>query len=840
MSQPVLAHNIPSFSISKAVSNLQSTANSFHASGSPTSNAHASTSRATFTAPAHKHAHHLHSIPPREKSTRTLIIDHMLWVHGRTRFAQARAELGMTDRTGGPSSSNYQHRYRPENYEEEDETTSDGEDAEVLKARSSPHEEDEETRLRTQDLSLAKNLRLRAEGLEKVVTSMLVQLPPINPIIDDDLDDPPTSPKVGSSSSHSRPQHQHTLPNGVRLRLALTTVINDLFARQTPPQPSRNKRYAPASPPSTTRETEETTSASAEAGPSSSFLPPALCLLSPISAYPHSHHPHDTEPPGDSVHSSRTPSSSRSKRPLRPNARARTLYQSGADPETANSPPGLRCPRHLHTSCEICVEAKSSLRPLSVSGHKQSNPGSMGPPGTSFINGIGTGSTWNSWKGTPIGIAPDGGGISGWQDGSGIGSGLLRPGVQGTLLRRRSRDGESGSEDSSSGRGATKLSELIPRFLRLSALVAAELGREVREAREVEGALVDSGESSDSEDDEDEGSGGEDDGIGTTPHVGGEESHAHLHNRFYLHALRPSREWYLLLAGLLTRAALQGYLSAGWRGTDAVECLMTIGLGLGPDSGAEDPDADWEEFEPDELPSLIDSVKMLFPSRTSKTRAAEEYEIEMNERLRKFFDIPLSTPDLSTHMEDLAWQYPAEAVERAAVRFCEAMAKWRGKPELETYKKKPSSSKPPETSSDELAMTIESLVHSNPSSPSGPYLTQRRDHHKRKPIIELYFLQPVDSSHHLSSPLQSPLAAHSRPSLHFLSASTGASPSFNVQSQSRLHQPQSTQNLSSGMLPAMIMGTNTPSWGWSDSSRGGTKRPSEEDIGNSSKKFRGS
>ena len=28
-----------------------------------------------FRAPAHKHAHHLHSIPPREKSTRTLIID---------------------------------------------------------------------------------------------------------------------------------------------------------------------------------------------------------------------------------------------------------------------------------------------------------------------------------------------------------------------------------------------------------------------------------------------------------------------------------------------------------------------------------------------------------------------------------------------------------------------------------------------------------------------------------------------------------------------------------------------------------------------------------------------
>lgn len=35
-------------------------------------------------------------------------------------------------------------------------------------------------------------------------------------------------------------------------------------------------------------------------------------------------------------------------------------------------------------------------------------------------------------------------------------------------------------------------------------------------------------------------------------------------------------------------------------------------------------------------------------------------------------------------MEDLAWQFPAEPVERAAVRFCEAVARWRGKPELET------------------------------------------------------------------------------------------------------------------------------------------------------------
>jgi hypothetical protein len=52
----------------------------------------------------------------------------------------------------------------------------------------------------------------------------------------------------------------------------------------------------------------------------------------------------------------------------------------------------------------------------------------------------------------------------------------------------------------------------------------------------------------------------------------------------------------------------------------------------------------------------------------------------------QFLDVPASTPNLSTHLEELAWQYPAEPVERAALRFCEALARWRGKPELETVR----------------------------------------------------------------------------------------------------------------------------------------------------------
>lgn len=188
-----------------------------------------------FKAPAHKHAHHLHSIPPREKSTRTLIIDHLLWVHSRTRFAQARAELGMTDRTGGSSSPNYIHRERPEHFEEEDEVASDGECVSVLRHRSGWPADEEDARSALEDPQLAKALRTRSESVEKVVASMLHQPPEVRPLHPHDASNSMGSPEYKKPTPVGTNSHPHTLPNGVRLRAALATLINDFFARESPP-----------------------------------------------------------------------------------------------------------------------------------------------------------------------------------------------------------------------------------------------------------------------------------------------------------------------------------------------------------------------------------------------------------------------------------------------------------------------------------------------------------------------------------------------------------------------------------------------------------------------------
>ncbi|KAK2459870.1 hypothetical protein APHAL10511_008070 [Amanita phalloides] len=682
-----------------------------------------------YKAPAHKHAHHLHSIPPREKSTRTLIIDHMLWVHARTRFAQARAELSMTDRTGGPSSSNYTHRHRPENYEEDDELGSEGEDVGNLKARLNPPGHFSDAERTRQDLSLARSLRLRAEGLEKVVTSMLDRPPPIHPVVDDDIvtAQPPSSPKLSPASARDL----HKLPNGVRLRLALGTIINDLFARQMPRPP-----YRYTHPPGCKSSTSMNTSRSSPEL-SLSALPASLAPLSSVSGSKalHSHNTPQAPPTSPVYPHRRSP-------PPHPTPTQRTisLYYIGASPLTIDpTTTGFRCPRHLHTQCEICVEAKSTsgigrsapggTANLAAANNMRGRSNSVGQNVRGAVPGSG-------WRGIAVSNGTTGGSLSGWQDGAGIGSGLSTLDIGGCALRRKVRDWDVTMADGHDpcGAGNTKLSRLIPRFLRLSALVAVELGEEARDEEEEREAKLSANVGA-------ELSGS--DFPATSADGASDAGSLQGLNQLYEIAFRPTREWYLLLAGLLTRAVLEGYLTGGWRGLQAVECLLTLGLAMDHGTTSEEGnDAMFEEFDPDDLPTLPDAVKLLFPSLrdnngSSRPSAAEdEYETEMFERLKRFYDVRQSAPDLTTLMEDIAWQYPAEPVERAALRFCEAIARWRGKPELETYKKKAAPSTPGLSTVHRQAPSTQNSIAGNLTF---AVPAPRRARHK--PSIDIYFTQ---------------------------------------------------------------------------------------------------
>lgn len=91
-------------------------------------------------------------------------------------------------------------------------------------------------------------------------------------------------------------------------------------------------------------------------------------------------------------------------------------------------------------------------------------------------------------------------------------------------------------------------------------------------------------------------------------------------------------------------------MTCGWKGLCAVETLMKIGLGLGAGASNENTgeesddegDDKFSEFDPDDFPTLLESVKVLFPSlrhrahnadRVPKDEAEVEYEVEMEDLL---------------------------------------------------------------------------------------------------------------------------------------------------------------------------------------------------------------
>ena len=214
-----------------------------------------------------------------------------------------------------------------------------------------PHLDTEDQRLyEKQDLDLARGLRTRAEALEKVIVATLDGMPRVNPHENaegdslDGLGRPPESSESGKNeaaaglstskapSASSKDTKQTVkpappLPNGVRLRLALGTVINDLFARCPPPPPRRRRGSLP--------------SGDASDGPSQDGAQEAPIVEehttrdewpTPLRSLAKAAHIDDGMPPQEDPALTGIPDANRT----------RALYVPGADPATANSPAEMR------------------------------------------------------------------------------------------------------------------------------------------------------------------------------------------------------------------------------------------------------------------------------------------------------------------------------------------------------------------------------------------------------------------------------------------------------------------------------------------------------------------
>lgn len=583
---------------------------------------------------------------------------------------------------------------------DEEEPSSDGEDILSVKFGAKDHERQERSSAEEeydclQNLPLAHNLRLRSDGVEKVLIAMLDQPPEVQPPYSDD-DAPRTPPAIHGSG-------EHHFPNGVRLRLALSTLVNDLFARDVPspvfPRPGSTPSMLPKQMHTPVGTPQVTAASSTSAIPNSmSLLPPSIIsntdslpngmpiVLSPLSAISsYSDRSSDLQsgagtslPSIDSVtRASRNRVTtdilppifdSAGSKPRRATGRVLALYEHGADPSTANSPPSLRCPRHLHHSCQICAPAKPPPQTGTTSSSSQSNGTSPRSPVVSR-GAITLGANGKSIMRT-IGAPPIATQVASWKSGAGIGAGLAKPGLEGTVLRRRTISHNMTSHPKARDAGPCssggKLADLIPRFIRLSALVAVELGREAKEKEYAAAKGVDpskkapipydEGSASERETDDDDDVEEVLGGKGETTQARGPLASALKSSSFASPFLlsvsyRPTREWYAILCGLLTRGVLEGYLSRGWKGALGMECLLGVGLGLNQpaprtlDGGMHDDE--FEHLDPDDCPSLADAAKILFPvlckpasnaagglRRDRYPDAPEaEYEAEMIERI---------------------------------------------------------------------------------------------------------------------------------------------------------------------------------------------------------------
>jgi len=707
------------------------------------------------------------------------------------------------------------------------------------------------------DPSLAPLLAARATGIEKVLQAMLAQ-PPSSPPRS------PSPPPYALHSSHSNSQHyrappssttpsvqsngagdqSQVLPNGLRLRLALMALVNDVFERQPPPGEHQSNSSAsddgsPGKPGSSSGASSSSESSKQVAGqssvaslpplpppslPSSNALPPELAALAQISSQPFYETPSlpsfhtltssgtgtmsvlspigatQTSPTstqstnrgastiGKGSMESTQPSPQQSQRPPPPlfswtrptgpgspashlpsSPHSATLSAHDKDPDRAtNSPTSQSLPRYPSSwkrgsqknqpdkSAPIILSnpgltklARGRAKELYMAGCYAKPSATNNPSTSSFRTSV---PMYNYSNARPPTLPPSyplkklkllcprhlrdpcrictppvvpRGGLPSTR----IGAGLLKKKWASHATKQTS----------------SVVADLIPRFLRLSALVAMELGREARgeepEANDGQ-EIIDKPDASEVHPPESPL-------LSPVPRGGA------------LHA-QPTRAWFALLCGLLTRAVLEGYVARNWKGAEYAEVILGVGLGIkgigtrrgaasfGTTASASAPESPMaaedrvDDLEPDEMPRLVDAGRVLFSglvqdvlapgSKDKATRGAEdEYVVEMEERLSEFLTVAHTTSDLATHFTQLSEKYPAEPVERAALRFCEAVAKWRGKPELELYKRQPHRCGTKSKSSTPLPLSIEALLASTPTPVP-------------RPPIDKYFRVPPRSS----------------------------------------------------------------------------------------------
>lgn len=693
---------------------------------------------ATYVAPAHPHSHHLHSIPPRDKSTRTLILDHLLWMHARARFGAARGELGVGTRP---------------HLESKDaclETLEDhgvmglGLFEEGLDRLSYPdikpvEPDPDALALGPPDLALAAAYRAKATGLEKVLTAMLDQAPVPEPTQTDD-DDMVVDSALSSSPGSGTASSSQKLPNSVRLRLALSLLVNELFS----PEPEPASVPTPQAPPAllSLAQLASPPPASLLCSPEPVTLPSFQQFTSGAPAIPQSIF--NSIPRGQGVEGPWT---------YPRTGPAPTYFRDGVL-EDLYAQQTQRCARHLSRTCQApaCAyvpapSTSSSSRPAMVLGVQ---------PGRTSTIGAGLGRS----GGPPLRL----------------------PRTSNTPTRRLSMSMSVSPPTSGLGISGTvpqdsRLTHLISRFLRLSALVAIELGREARGEEDGFGTRsvptpppikipnagpylpASSGSSTDGSDDESPNPRKRTIYVGGRPIAGTVRAGKMAKPSVHAHA-RPTRVWYALLCGLATRACLEGYLVRGWKSTLGAEILFRIGAksqslsdGQRKFSPQEERDLGVYEarekalaamYDPDEMPSLDEAGRILFVRGEGEGREEEdEWEREIRDRLVEFTTVPHDTPNLSAHLESLASRYPAEPVERAALRFCESVARWRGKPELETYKKSQAQQQ------QGPSIPIDQLINI-PMSASP------------KPPIERYFHLPVVTTPVQTSPTHSTTPTNSK------------------------------------------------------------------------------